>query len=135
MMQLASNLGALGGEGKDGAREVDVKLIIDSWSEEIPMFIDGHLSHLLPVDAVIILRCHPTELERRLKERGYASEKIQANVEYEMIGGPWADLIDEERPILELDNTTFEAHIEDWLEKGCPPRSKAIGAIDWLSLL
>ena len=51
--------------------------------------IDSHLSHLLPpkiIDKVIVLRCDPTELERRLRKKGWSRKKIQENVEAEMIG-------------------------------------------------
>lgn len=42
-------------------------------------------SHLLceirlPCDAVIVLRCHPLELEKRLRARGYPLWKIRENV-------------------------------------------------------
>lgn len=54
-----------------------------------PIIIDSHLSHLLPsriVDAVIVLRCEPAELEKRLKRKGWNAEKIRENVESEIIG-------------------------------------------------
>jgi adenylate kinase len=49
--------------------------------------------HLLPyvvskesVSKVIVLRCEPGILKRRLAERGYSSEKVVKNVEAELIG-------------------------------------------------
>ena len=49
------------------------------------VFIEGHSSHLLKnVDKVIILRCHPNELEKRLKSKDWNKEKIRENVEAEM---------------------------------------------------
>lgn len=57
--------------------------------ENKTIIIDSHLSHLLPsriVDFVVVLRCEPAELERRLSERGWSAEKIRENVEAEIIG-------------------------------------------------
>ena len=49
--------------------------------------------HMLPdvlrgsdVDKVVVLRCEPGVLKRRLKERRYSSEKIRINLEAELIG-------------------------------------------------
>ncbi len=50
------------------------------------MILVGHLSHLLPVDIVVALRCHPEILRRRLEKRGWESSKIQENVEAEALG-------------------------------------------------
>ena len=47
------------------------------------IIVEGHYSHEMPVDMVIVLRCHPCELERRLKKRDYREEKIKENVEAE----------------------------------------------------
>jgi adenylate kinase len=49
--------------------------------------------HLLPdilerrdVERVVVLRCDPKVLKRRLSERGYSKSKVAANVEAELIG-------------------------------------------------
>ena len=39
------------------------------------LFIDGHLSHHLPVDRIILLRCRPYILEERLKKRNWPENK------------------------------------------------------------
>ena len=62
-------------DSRDGARPIDVeklqKKLKVAWEEdpEGPTVIDGHLSHLLDVDCVVILRCHPRELRERLAGR------------------------------------------------------------------
>lgn len=51
--------------------------------------IDSHLAHLLPkglVDVVLVLRCAPIELEKRLKTRRWPEAKINENIEAELIG-------------------------------------------------
>lgn len=53
------------------------------------IIVDSHLSHLLPanlIDIVIVLRCDPEELEKRLKKKGWNAEKIRENAEAEIIG-------------------------------------------------
>ncbi|MCI4353095.1 MAG: AAA family ATPase [Thermoplasmata archaeon] len=48
--------------------------------------LTGHLAHLLPVRDVIVLRCHPRELRRRLQRRGARVNELRANVASEAIG-------------------------------------------------
>ncbi len=47
------------------------------------IIIEGHYSHDMPVDMVIVLRCHPDELRKRLEKRGYKDKKIRENIEAE----------------------------------------------------
>lgn len=57
--------------------------------ESKTIIIDSHLSHLLPsriVDAVVVLRCEPAVLEKRLKKKDWNAEKIRENAEAEIIG-------------------------------------------------
>ncbi len=48
--------------------------------------IDSHLSHFLDVDLVIVLRCKPQELKKRLEIKKWKKEKIRENVEAELVG-------------------------------------------------
>ena len=48
--------------------------------------VEGHLSHLLSdISKIIILRCHPDALKKRLQSKGYTSVKIQENLEAEAL--------------------------------------------------
>jgi adenylate kinase len=49
------------------------------------LILEGHLSHHLPVDRVIVLRTDPAVLRARLQEKGYSDRKIQENVEAEIL--------------------------------------------------
>ena len=50
-------------------------------------FIEGHLSHFIDnIDQIIVLRCDPRELRRRMEKRDYNIEKIEENLEAEAIG-------------------------------------------------
>lgn len=49
--------------------------------------VEGHLAceFSIPCDCVVVLRCNPPVIAKRLKKRGYATKKIVGNVECEMI--------------------------------------------------
>ena len=47
---------------------------------------EGHLAHFTHADLTIILRTSPSELERRLKKKGWSERKIKENVEAEAMG-------------------------------------------------
>lgn len=64
---------------------VDVKKIKKLKFRE-NVLIDSHLSHFIKSDKVIVLRCKPNELVKRLKVRKYSKEKIRQNFESELIG-------------------------------------------------
>jgi adenylate kinase len=52
------------------------------------LVIDSHLSHYLPKQYVklgVICKCNVNELRKRLKKRGYGKEKIEENVEAEIM--------------------------------------------------
>ncbi|MFB6172420.1 MAG: adenylate kinase family protein [Haloarculaceae archaeon] len=49
------------------------------------VLFESHLAHHLPVDRVIVLRCHPDELADRLGGRGWSAEKVRENVESERL--------------------------------------------------
>lgn len=89
------------------------------WSGDEPCVIDGHLSHYCTIDAVIVLRCAPDTLRQRLKQRvGYGQEKIESNVEWELIAGIWSDLINlhPDTRVLELDTTSQSIDLERVLQ-------------------
>ena len=62
-------------DSEDGARPIDIDelntQIHSEWKNNPikSIVIDGHLSHLLPVDCVVILRCSPSVLRKRLTGR------------------------------------------------------------------
>ena len=100
-----------------------------------PVVVDGHLSHHLPCDAVVVVRCSPDILEVRLANRGYPSEKIQSNCEWELIGGAWNEY-EEGFPWTEFDSSAIDAEsivasITGWIADGFKPVSSS-PEIDWI---
>jgi len=72
--------------------EVDTALLGKKVVAAVPSraVIYGHLvPYALPprtVERVVVLRCEPAVLKKRLTSRGYGEEKVRANVEAELIG-------------------------------------------------
>jgi len=146
VLDLAREHDCLGDQDPaDGAAPIDVHKLAEAWHEEPDglMFIDGHLSHLLEIDAVILLRCHPDQLRLRLEHRGYTEAKVRANVEWEMLAGTWSEMLEFEleAPILELDTTGQNTsllfkEVMNRIEGGCPSdgvEELAREAVDWLA--
>jgi adenylate kinase len=70
--------------------------------------IDGHLAHMLPdklVDAVIVLRCEPSALKKRLTKRRWSRLKVTENAEAEMIGIIAYEARQNHRKVFEIDTT------------------------------
>jgi adenylate kinase len=70
--------------------EVDVKRLSSSLAylrREDGFVAEGHLACeiRLPHDAVVVLRCEPEALRRRLSRRGYGKRKLEENVMAEML--------------------------------------------------
>lgn len=145
--ELAEKNGFLGKiDSNDGAQPIDVEQLVTTLSEqwaqppENDTLIDGHLSHLLPVDAIVIIRCNPEVLQIRMQDRGWSKSKIDENAEWELLGAAWND----ERewgntPVLELDSTetsvdSLFSHIGTWMRDGFKPKSPE-QRIDWITVL
>ena len=100
------------------------------------LLIDGHLSHNLPVDCVILLRCRPDILEERLKKRNWNQEKILENVEFELLSSIINELNDNAL-ILELDNSNdtiseLQEQFFNWFENDKKTRMLNL---DWIKEL
>lgn len=55
--------------------------------QDSPTFIEGHLSHLMGfADIVVILRCTPSILAKRLRRKGWRRAKIAENLQAEALG-------------------------------------------------
>ncbi|MFH1631317.1 MAG: AAA family ATPase [Candidatus Aenigmatarchaeota archaeon] len=67
--------------------------------------IDGHLSHLINFDIIILLRCNPKTLEKRLKKKGWSQKKIRENIEAEMVDVIKAEVLKTKRKYVEIDTT------------------------------
>ena len=140
--KLAEKAGALEEiDTFDGAHPVDLDILLQYLNQNWqlaptgPELIDGHFSHNLPVDAVVVLRCNPDILRDRLKHRGYSDSKIESNVEWELLGGACNEKEDD-TPWTEFDTTDVEPefiqeNILKWISDGFKPTSPE-HVIDWV---
>ncbi len=106
----------------------------------------GHFSHLLPVDAVIVLRTHPPELKRRLEARGYPQAKVQENLEAEAIDVILVEAFERyPETTFEINTTRLKPQetatkileIKKALEKGEPEKLEHYkpGTLDWIDTI
>jgi adenylate kinase len=123
--------------------ERDAQIIdVDRWAAEfVPVdgFVEGHIAHLLPCDRIVVLRCRPDELKKRLLRRKYREKKIRENADAEAIDVCLIETVEKFRPeqILELDTTSREAtYCADQIERFVKGEIPAgFGTIDWSGFL
>lgn len=94
---------------RDSERDADV-IDEDKWYEEFgrpDAVVEGHLTHILDADRVVILRLRPDILSERLRSRGYSEDKVHENLEAECLDTVLIETLDihPEEHILEIDCT------------------------------
>ena len=116
------------------------KTIKKTFTIDTLIFFEGHLGHLLKaIDKVVILRCHPNELNRRLKKKKWNTKKIKENIDAEIIDVILCEAVEHhsKKNIFEIDTTkkTIEevsAIIINIVKKNFQPtKPYTIGQIDW----
>ena len=100
-------------ETKDSL-EIDIDVVRDHLHRNPPnnteewTVIESHLSHNLDVDGIVLLRCDPRELEKRLARRDYTAEKIRENVESELVDVIAIEVTEQNLPSIEIDTTRLD---------------------------
>lgn len=99
------------------------------------VFLDGHLAHFVDCDEIVVMRCDPEVIDKRLKERGYDEAKVKENVQAEVLDVILCESVDTGRPVFEFDCTGLTVEqtaerIEDIIirgkKDGCAP-----GSVNW----
>lgn len=129
--------------GKDMKRKsfiADMRTVnnfVRNKTEEGNWIIASHLSHLLPdsfIEAVIVLRCRPDMLKKRLKLKRWNTKKIDENIEAEMIGLIASEARERHKKVYEIDTTgkkiVHTAALIDKVLKGTGKRYRT--AVEWL---
>ena len=102
--------------------------------------IEGHASHFLNrIEKVILLRCHPKELTRRLKKKGWNDQKIKENVEAEALDIILCEAVENvgEDNVFEIETTNMtEKNVAEEIDYIITHNFKQItkykvGKIDW----
>lgn len=108
-------------------------------SDDLVIF-EGHVGHLLKsMDKVIVLRCHPTELRKRLLMRRWNEKKIQENVDAETLDVILSEAVEHHRGknIFEIDTSkkNIDAVAKDIVtiiqKKFQSIKHYRLGQIDW----
>ncbi len=96
------------------------------------IIIEGHLGCelKLPVELVIVLRCHPLVLWKRLKKRDYSFNKIVQNVQAEMLDYCTLKAEKNYQNVIEIDSTHDTKHTAEKLLRAL--KNKKTEKISWL---
>ena len=129
--------------GRDEERDtlvVDEAAVAD-WldANAAEALVESHLAHRFPADRVIVLRCHPEELSRRLRERGEPAATVAENAESEALDLILSEAVDRHGRdrVYEIDATerTPEAvarEIEAVVAGERDPSAGTVDFTDWL---
>jgi len=78
-----------------GSVIVDLEAAGEWLGDRDDVLVESHLAHHLDVDRVVVLRCHPEDLEERLRERGDESDaSIVENAESEALDVILSEAVD-----------------------------------------
>ncbi len=97
--------------------------------------IDGHISHLIGSDVVVVLRCAPDKLMKRMKEKRWNRDKINENVQAEILDEITIEAAAKCRNVFEIDTTrkrpSSTAEIIAKLLNNRDTKKYRVGRIDW----
>lgn len=116
--------------------EVDIERMEEELEKEIDrgkdVVVEGHLSHHIQADYCIVLRCEPGELRERLSERDYPEEKVEENVEAEILDTLLIEAVEEQQNIIEVDTTSKSAEkVAEEVRERMKNDETGYGEIDW----
>jgi len=128
--------------GRDTERDsviADVEAVA-AWLEgREDVLFESHLAHQFAADRVVVLRCHPEELERRLQERDESPASVAENAESEALDVILAEAVERHGSdsVYEIDTTgrppaAVASEIAAAVEGEREPRAGAVSFIDYL---
>ncbi|MCL2032283.1 MAG: adenylate kinase family protein [Methanomassiliicoccaceae archaeon] len=127
-------------EEKDEARDtycVDtdaLDLSLEAYRAGGMIIVEGHISHCVGCDMVIVIRCRPDTLAKRLRERGYSEDKVRENVQAEILDVILCESAETGVPVFELDSSDHSteemADMAEGIIKGNTDKYGP-GNIDW----
>lgn len=138
--------------GKDGQRdayeadmdelEESVKKVVSQLPQGMDVIMEGHLSHFLPADIIIVLRAEPVVLRKRLGRRKvYSFNKIKENADAEALDIILVESVERNKNVFEINTTNTNplavvksiVSIIDSLKQGKTPEEFLPGKIDWIN--
>ncbi len=130
----------VGHDALDDAHVIDTDALFDildaepAAADEGIEIIDGHMAHMLPVDAVWLVRCDPAVLEGRLRARGYRAGKIEENLEAEAMDLVLQEAAEDDMAVVMRDGTrrTPQELLSAFVDaKGNPLNTTDLEPVDW----
>jgi adenylate kinase len=127
-------------DGEDeerGSLEVDPEVLAERVPALLPpgdVILIGHLSHLVRADLIVVLRCRPSVLEKRLLAREWPSTKVRENMEAEALDVILVEAVESDVETVEVDTTEMtEEQVTVAIEEILAgERDKyAVGNVDW----
>ena len=117
----------------------DLDALADYLDGRDDVLFESHLAHHFDADRIIVLRCHPEELERRLTERGESAAKAGENAESEAVDVILAEAVDRHGAdrVYEVDATDLTADgvaaaIEAVVAGDREPQAGTVSFVDYL---
>ncbi len=121
--------------------EERVKQITSQVQQGMDIIMEGHLSHLLPADVIIVLRTHPVALRKRLgKRKNYSFSKVKENADAEALDVILVESAERSKNVFEINTTDINplaivksviAIIES-LKQGKTPKDFLPGKLNWI---
>ena len=98
--------------------------------------VESHLAHHLDADRVVVLRCRPDELERRLLDRGEPEAKVRENRESEALDVILGEAVERHgtERVYEIDTTdrTVEGTAAEIAAVAAGDREPSAGGVDFV---
>ena len=121
--------------------EERVKEIISQVRQDMDIIMEGHLSHLLPSDVIIVLRTHPVALRKRLgKRKNYSFSKVKENANAEALDVILVESAERSKNVFEINTTDINPlavvksviAIIEFLKQGKTPEDYQPGKMNWI---
>lgn len=93
-------------DARGGSRVVDFEAVREELGDWDGV-LESHLAHHFDADAVVVLRCEPSVIEERLRERGESAESATENAESEALDVVLAEAVERfgRENVYEIDTT------------------------------
>jgi adenylate kinase len=115
--------------------------LIKQTPEWMDTIMEGHVSHYIPSDAIIVLRAAPVALRKRLgKRREYSFDKVRENSDAEALDVILVESAESSNRVFEINTTDMSlisvvksvVDIIESLKKGNLPEEYLPGKINWI---
>jgi len=128
-----------GHDEQRGSAVADLEAVGEWLDGKDDVIFESHLAHNFEADRVVVLRCHPSEIERRLGERDESPESVAENAESEALDVILSAAVDRhgQDSVYEIETTdeppeSVAASIAAVIDGSVQPRVGTVSFIDYL---